>query len=139
MKFYPHLINKTYSKRKIKIYDEQDKHVNTIEPYNYWYSHTNITTSNCHGELHEASRMIALKYLYWLLGEDMEQEEWNTWIDKKSKKHQNPTITGDFGYFRNEEEIELAKKSFNETLNFEFDSHYSQWFTKYNYNTLNIN
>lgn len=71
--------NKSYNKRYLKIYDNNDKPVNSIFPFYSWFFYCvnpkdELTRMSC--------RMAALKNLYWLIGQDCDYDEWVKTIEK---------------------------------------------------------
>ena len=71
--------NKSYNKRYLKIYDNNDKPVNSIFPFYSWFFYSvnpkdEPTRMSC--------RMAALKNLYWLIGQDCDYDEWVKTIEK---------------------------------------------------------
>ena len=69
--------NKTYKKRKLVIYDDNDKRIADVTPWCGWFCWSNRIDENF-----ELVRMEVLKNLYWLLGQDCDEEEWERSIEK---------------------------------------------------------
>lgn len=111
------LMNKSYNKRKINVYDGK-KLIIVIMPYCGWYS---VSTSN--KELRAIAREIALDNLYWLLGHDISFEDWIKHIEDwdNGKCLYGVPVDKLSSMFFNKTEKELALNSFN------------KWEVKYDY------
>lgn len=70
--------NKSYDKRKLVIYDDNDNKIVEVEPYCGWFcwSNPNIFDKNF-----ALARMEVLKNLYWLVGRDCDEFEWERRIE----------------------------------------------------------
>lgn len=68
--------NKNYSKRKLKIVDDNDKLLCYVEPCFGWFSYSNAMRNN------KELRPLIIENLYWLLGRDCDFEEWTDSIEK---------------------------------------------------------
>lgn len=69
--------NKTYKKRKLVIYDDNDKRIVDVTPWCGWFCWSNKINENL-----SLIRMEVLKNLYWLLGQDCDEEEWERSIER---------------------------------------------------------
>jgi hypothetical protein len=69
--------NKTYKKRKLIIYDDNDKKIAEVTPWGGWFCWSNKLDKNF-----SIIRMEVLKNLYWLLGHDSDEEEWIRSIER---------------------------------------------------------
>lgn len=69
------LMNKSYNKRKINIYDGKKLIVSLI-PWHGWYA-----ISVAEPELRGYARSVAMANLYWLLGKDCDFEAWNNLVN----------------------------------------------------------
>lgn len=69
--------NKSYDKRKLVIYDDNDKRIVDVTPCCGWFCWSNRFDKNF-----ALVRMEVLKNLYWLLGRDCDEEEWERSIER---------------------------------------------------------
>lgn len=69
--------NKTYKNRKLVIYDDNDKRIADVTPWCGWFCWSNRIDENF-----SLVRMEVLKNLYWLLGYDCDEEEWERSIER---------------------------------------------------------
>lgn len=70
--------NKSYSKRRLIIYDENDNKLAEVYPFRGWFAWNN----NPGVDIIKECRNIVLQDLYWLLGEDCSENEWLEKIEK---------------------------------------------------------
>ena len=68
--------NKSYDKRKLVIYDDEDNKIVEVEPCFGWFCWSNRFDEN-----YALVRMEVLKNLYWLVGRDCDGFEWNRRIE----------------------------------------------------------
>lgn len=107
--------NKSYDKRKLVIYDDNDNKIVEVEPCFGWF----CWSKRLDDTIHSITRMEVLKNLYWLLGHDCDEEEWIRSIERwDSGKgiYGVPLATGQTIYpsqFHNIDEKYLALESFN--------------------------
>lgn len=99
--------NKTYSKRKLYIYDDNKNRINIVEPWMGWFSLYMCKTLEEHTQI----RKVIMEHLYWLLGKDC---DYQTWIDYVNDWDRGKRIYGvalnklpESNFFEGEKEIAL--------------------------------
>lgn len=103
--------NKSYDKRKLVIYDDQDKKIVEVTVFCGWI----CWSKNLELETHKVIRLCVINNLYWLLGHDCNKEEWMKSVEKWDKGfHYGPQQENPLSKFFNQEEKELAINSFFE-------------------------
>ena len=100
--------NKTYNKRKLYIYDDNDKFICYVEPWCGWTSYSTLN------DRHKECRELVMENLYWLLGRDCTIEEWKECIEDwhNGKRIYGVPIDKLTSRFFTEEEKEKAFNSF---------------------------
>ena len=100
--------NKSYDKRKLVIYDEDDKKIVEVEPWGGWFCWSNTFDKN-----YALVRMEVLKNLYWLVGRDCDDFTWSMRIDKWDSGTGVDGKTEKYSQFFNIDEKIAALESFN--------------------------
>ena len=103
--------NKSYNKRKLVIYDDQDKKIVEVTGFWGWI----CWSKRLDLETNKVIRFDVMKNLYWLLGCDCDKGEWLKCIEKWDKGfHYGPQQENPSSKFFNEKEKQLAINSFYE-------------------------
>ena len=101
--------NKSYDKRKLVIYDDNDNKIVEVEPCFGWF----CWSKRLDDTTHTIVRMEILNNLYWLLGHGCDEEEWIRRIERwDSGKGVEGLVTKESQFF-NTWELDAAKQSFN--------------------------
>ena len=77
--------NKSYNKRKLVIYDNNDKKIVEVTPWGGWFCWSNSFPYSTDKDTWRKCRYLVLQNLYWLIGEDCDEFEWNQHIEKLDK------------------------------------------------------
>ena len=72
--------NKSYDKRKLVIYDNDNKIVE-VEPWGGWFCWSSPFLYRLDEDTIKGLRLQVLKNLYWLVGRDCDKEEWENRIE----------------------------------------------------------
>lgn len=100
--------NKSYDKRKLVIYDDNDNKIVEVEPWGGWFCWSNRFDKN-----YALVRMEVLKNLYWLIGKDCDEFEWNQHIEHLDSGLGVDGKTEKYSQFFNIDEKIAALESFN--------------------------
>lgn len=101
--------NKSYDKRKLVIYDDNDNKIVEVEPWGGWF----CWSKRLDDTTHVIARMEVLKNLYWLVGRDCDDFEWDRRIEHwDSGKGIEGLVTKESQFF-DTLELNAAKQSFN--------------------------
>lgn len=73
--------NKSYDKRKLVIYDNNDKKIVEVEPWGGWFCWSNNSIYKTDPDSWKLCRLEVLKNLYWLVGRDCDEFEWDICIE----------------------------------------------------------
>ena len=100
--------NKSYDKRKLVIYDDNDNKIVEVEPWGGWFCWSKRFDKN-----YALVRMEVLKNLYWLVGRDCDDFTWSMRIDKWDSGTGVDGKTEKYSQFFNIDEKIAALESFN--------------------------
>ena len=99
--------NKSYDKRKLVIYDDDNNKVVEVTSWCGWFCWSKKFDKNF-----ALVRMEVLKNLYWLLGHDCDEEEWERSIERwDTGKGVMGPVTNQSQFF-NDAEKNAARMSF---------------------------
>ena len=105
--------NKSYDKRKLVIYDNNDKKIVEVEPWGGWFCWSNNSIYKTDPDSWKICRLEVLKNLYWLIGEDCDEFTWSMQIDKWDSGLGVDGKTEKYSQFFNIDEKIAALESFN--------------------------
>ena len=105
--------NKSYDKRKLVIYDNNDKKIVEATPWGGWFCWSNSFPYKTEPDSWKICRLEVLKNLYWLIGEDCDEFEWNRHIEKLDSGSGVDGKTIKTSQFYNIDEKIQARLSFN--------------------------
>lgn len=100
--------NKSYDKRKLVIYNDNDNKIVEVEPCYGWFCWSNRFDKNF-----ALVRMEVLKNLYWLVGRDCDEFEWDRCIEHWDSGKGIDGKTDKISQFNNIDEKIQARLSFN--------------------------
>lgn len=104
--------NKSYDKRKLVIYDNNDKKIVEATPWGGWFCWSN-NLYKTDPDIWKMCRLEVLKNLYWLIGKDCDEFEWNCHIEKLDSGSGVDGKTEKYSQFFNIDEKLTALESFN--------------------------
>lgn len=104
--------NKSYHKRKLVIYDN-DKKIVEVEPWGGWFSWSNSSPYKTGPDYWRICRLEVLKNLYWLIGKDCDEFEWDRRIEHWDEGKGVDGKTEKYSQFFNIDEKLTALESFN--------------------------
>ena len=104
--------NKSYDKRKLVIYDNNDKKIVEVTPWGGWFCWSN-NLYKTDPDSWKICRLEVLKNLYWLIGKDCDEFEWNQHIEKLDRGSGVDGKTEKYSQFFNIDEKIAALVSFN--------------------------
>lgn len=105
--------NKSYDKRKLVIYDNNDKKIVEVEPWGGWFCWSNSFLYKTDPDSWKLCRLEVLKNLYWLIGKDCDEFEWNQRIEHLDSGLGVDGKTEKYSQFFNIDEKIAALESFN--------------------------
>ena len=105
--------NKSYDKRKLVIYDNNDKKIVEASPWCGWFSWSNSFPYKTEPDSWKICRFEVLKNLYWLIGEDCDEFEWDIRIEHLDSGLGIDGKTEKYSQFFNIDEKLTALESFN--------------------------
>lgn len=100
--------NKSYDKRKLVIYDDNDNKIVEVEPWGGWFCWSKRFDKN-----YALVRMEVLKNLYWLVGRDCDEFEWDRRIEHWDEGMGVDGTTDKISQFHNIDEKIQARLSFD--------------------------
>ena len=105
--------NKSYDKRKLVIYDNNDKKIVEVTPWGGWFCWSNSFLYKTDPDSWKLCRLEVLKNLYWLVGKDCTYEEWEKIIEKLDSGRGVEGKSENVSQFFNIDEKLTALESFN--------------------------
>ena len=100
--------NKSYDKRRLVIYDNNDKKIVEVTPWGGWFCWSKRFDKN-----YALVRMEVLKNLYWLVGRDCDEFKWDIRIEHWDEGMGVDGKTDKVSQFNNIDEKIQARLSFN--------------------------
>ena len=104
--------NKSYDKRKLVIYDDNDNKIVEVEPWGGWFCWSkNLYKTD--PDSWKLCRLEVLKNLYWLVGRDCDEFEWDIRIEHWDEGKGVDGTTDKISQFHNIDEKIQARLSFD--------------------------
>ena len=77
--------NKSYNKRKLVFYDNNDKKIVEVTPWGGWFCWSNSFPYTTDKDTWRKCRYLVLQNLYWLCGQDCSYADWMGRIERWHK------------------------------------------------------
>lgn len=106
--------NKSYDKRKLVIYNNNDKKIVEVEPWGGWFCWSNTFPYKTEPDSWKICRLEVLKNLYWLIGKDCSYADWVGRIERWHKGRGVDGKTTKTSQFFDGDELRAALNSFEE-------------------------